>query len=58
MLFRSLYAGAENFTGFMQDDPVLGASDPFGPGFDATNIWGPVMGRRIHAGIRFTLNYN
>jgi len=56
--YWSLYAGAENFTGFMQDDPVLGASDPFGPGFDATNIWGPVMGRRIHAGIRFTLNYN
>ncbi len=56
--YWSIYAGAENLTGFMQDTPVLGASDPYGPGFDATNIWGPVMGRRIHLGIRFTMNYN
>lgn len=52
----NIYAGSENLTGFMQDNPVLGASQPFSPGFDATNVWGPVMGRRIYAGLRFTLN--
>jgi len=53
----SIYAGGENLTDFIQDHPVLGAENPFGPGFDATNIWGPVMGRRLHMGVRFTLNY-
>ena len=56
--YWNFYAGSENLTGFMQDHPVLGAGNPFGKGFDATNIWGPVMGRRIYAGVRFTLNYN
>ncbi len=53
----SIYFGGENLTDFIQNHPVLGAEDPFGPGFDATNIWGPVMGRRLYAGVRFTLNY-
>jgi outer membrane receptor for ferrienterochelin and colicins len=54
----SVYAGAENLTDYMQKHPVLGADRPFEPGFDATQIWGPVSGRRVYAGIRFTLNYN
>jgi outer membrane receptor for ferrienterochelin and colicins len=54
----SVYAGSENLTDFMQMHPVQGADNPFEPGFDATQIWGPVSGRRIYAGIRFTLNYN
>ncbi len=55
--YWSVYAGGENLTGFMQDQPVLGADRPFEPGFDATHIWGPVMGRRLYLGLRFTLNY-
>lgn len=54
----SLYLGSENLTNYMQHHPVLGADNPFGTGFDATQIWGPVAGRRTYAGIRFTLNYN
>jgi outer membrane receptor protein involved in Fe transport len=53
----SLYAGAENLTNFMQKNPVAGADNPFGPAFDAVNIWGPVMGRRIYLGVRFNLDY-
>ena len=53
----SVYAGVENMTDYMQMHPVLGADRPFEHGFDATQIWGPVSGRRIYAGIRFTLNY-
>jgi hypothetical protein len=55
--YWNIYLGSENLTGFMQENPVLGADHPFSPGFDATNVWGPVMGRRIYAGLRFTLNY-
>ncbi len=53
----SVYAGAENLADFRQKNPVEGADDPFGENFDATNVWGPVMGRRIYLGLRFNLNY-
>ena len=56
--YWNIYLGSENITNFMQENPVLGADMPFHPGFDATNIWGPVMGRRIYAGLRFTLKYD
>jgi len=55
--YWNVYFGAENFTDFKQKNPVAGADDPFGPDFDATNVWGPVMGRRIYLGLRFNLNY-
>jgi outer membrane receptor for ferrienterochelin and colicins len=55
--YCNIYAGAENLTDFRQPHPVQGADDPFGPEFDATNVWGPVMGRRIYLGVRFLLNY-
>lgn len=50
-----LYAGGENLTDFTQEDPILAADDPFGEDFDASMIWGPLLGRRFYAGIRFTL---
>ncbi len=52
----NIYLGSENLAGFKQKNPILGANDPFGPNFDATTIWGPVKGRRIYVGLRFTLN--
>lgn len=55
--YWNVYLGAENFTDFKQKNPVAGADDPFGSDFDATNVWGPVMGRRIYLGLRFSLNY-
>jgi hypothetical protein len=56
--FGSIYAGAENFTDFRQKHPVENFENPYNQGFDATNVWGPVMGRRIHIGLRFALKYN
>lgn len=50
-----IYAGGENLTNYMQHDAVIGASDPYGPGFDASLIWGPVMGRNVYAGLRYRL---
>ncbi|MCL1821580.1 MAG: TonB-dependent receptor [Prolixibacteraceae bacterium] len=54
----SVYIGAENLTDFMQKNSILGADAPFSPGFDATKIWGPTMGRKFYFGARFTLNYD
>lgn len=56
--YWSIYAGAENLTDYIQKHAVIGHENPFAPGFDATRIWGPVSGRRIYMGVRFTLNYN
>lgn len=49
-----IYGGVENITGFVQHDPVINAENPFSDTFDATQIWGPIMGRRIYLGIRYT----
>ena len=50
-----VYAGAENLTNFRQKDAVIGASNPRQPSFDASCIWGPLMGIKAHIGFRFTL---
>ena len=50
-----IYVGGENLTGFTQHDPIIGSEDPWQTGFDASCIWGPLMGRRFYAGIRMTI---
>ena len=50
-----VYIGAENLTGFRQKDAIIGAANPRQPSFDASCIWGPLMGFKAHAGFRFTL---
>jgi len=55
--YWNIYLGSENFTNFKQLNPVEGAENPYVEGFDATNVWGPVVGRKIYLGVRFQLNY-
>jgi outer membrane receptor for ferrienterochelin and colicins len=55
--YWNIYLGSENLTNFTQKNPISGADNPFGPEFSATNVWGPVVGRKIYLGLRFTLNY-
>ena len=50
-----VYIGAENLTNFRQKDAILGAANPRQASFDASCIWGPLMGIKAHAGFRFTL---
>lgn len=50
-----LYLGVENIFNYMQKDPILHADDPYSPLFNSTVVWGPLMGRRIYAGVRYTL---
>lgn len=47
-----IYLGGENLTNFIQQDPIIAASAPFGEHFDAAMTWGPIIGRRIYMGIR------
>lgn len=49
----SIYVGGENLTNFRQTDPIKCANDPWGPNFDATQVWGPVEGTMIYIGCRF-----
>ena len=50
-----VYMGAENLTNFTQKNPIIGGDNPLQPSFDASCIWGPLMGIKAHIGFRFTL---
>lgn len=50
-----VYIGGENLSDVQQDTPVLGANDPFGPNFDTTIVYAPIMGRMFYGGFRFKI---
>ena len=56
-----VYIGAENLTNFRQKDVIVGTKgadglvNPRFASFDASCIWGPLMGIKAHVGFRFTL---
>lgn len=50
-----IYLGGENLTNFTQKNPIISASNPALPSFDASCIWGPLMGIKVYAGVRITL---
>jgi hypothetical protein len=49
------YLGGENLTNYIQKNAIVDAENPFGSKFDATEIWAPVMGINIYAGLRFAI---
>lgn len=49
------YIGAENFTNYFQHIVIIAADAPFGEYFDASLIYGPLSGRLLYAGFRYTL---
>lgn len=51
-----LYAGGENILNFKQTNPIISADEAFGPYFDSSLIWGPVMGMHIYAGLRYRIS--
>jgi len=53
-----IYLGGENLTNYKQHNPIISADEPFGPYFDASNIWGPISGVKIYAGVRFLLKHD
>ena len=51
----NVYVGVENLFDYRQDNPIIDAANPRSDNFDATMIWGPVHGRKVYAGLRFTI---
>ena len=49
------YIGAENLTNYFQKNVVLAADQPFSNYFDASIVWGPVSGRQVYVGFRYTI---
>ncbi|MGN6402462.1 MAG: hypothetical protein ACTHMD_18535, partial [Flavisolibacter sp.] len=49
------YIGGENLTNYFQNNAIIAAGESFGSYFDASMIWGPVSGRLIYGGFRFTI---
>ena len=50
-----VYIGGENLTNFRQKDAIISADDPWSTDFNASCVWGPLMGIKAYAGLRFTL---
>jgi len=46
----------KNLTDFTQDAPIIAADDPFGKYFDASQVWGPLIGRKFYIGIRIKID--
>jgi outer membrane receptor for ferrienterochelin and colicin len=51
-----LYVGVENLFNFTQKNPIYVAKDPFALGFDASMVWGPIVGTMVYTGIRYKIN--
>ena len=50
-----IYVGVENVFNEMQHHQIVDAQNPFGNNFDASSIWGPIMGRVLYTGMRFNI---
>ncbi|MDP4271626.1 MAG: TonB-dependent receptor [Bacteroidota bacterium] len=50
-----IYAGIENLTNYKQSNPIVNWENPFVKGFDASLVWGPLVGRIIYGGVRLRL---
>ena len=50
-----LYAGIENLGNYKQLSPIVGVEDPFGINFDTAQIYAPIFGRMVYAGLRWNL---
>ena len=53
--FFDLYIGGENLTNFTQDKRIVEYWKPYHTHFDASMVWGPVVGLTAYAGIRMII---
>jgi outer membrane receptor for ferrienterochelin and colicins len=51
------YLGGENLTNTKQQNPIIGSENPFGNYFDATRVWGQILGIYGYIGLRFTMKH-
>ena len=50
-----VYVGVENIGNYVQENPIINAENPYADDFNASMVWGPLMGRKFYAGMRLTL---
>ena len=50
-----IYTGMENFGNYRQINPIIGAENPFDADFDTSQVYAPIFGRMIYAGLRWNL---
>jgi len=50
-----VYIGVENLLNVKQPNPIISASNPQDPSFDATMVWGPITGINIYGGLTYNL---
>lgn len=50
-----LYFGVDNILNFTQTNRIIAAKNPFSQYFDAAMVWGPVLGRMSHLGLRIKM---
>lgn len=51
-----VYLGGENLLNVQQENPIIANEDPFGDYFDASLVYGPIFGRMVYGGLRYTIN--
>jgi outer membrane receptor for ferrienterochelin and colicins len=52
--FADVYIGGENILNYKQANPIIDPENPFGSNFDASMMWGPIMGTVVYIGLRTT----
>ena len=50
-----IYGGVENLGNYKQINPIIGVECPFGSTFDTAQVFAPVFGRMLYAGLRLNL---
>jgi len=50
------YIGGENLLNYMQQQAIIDSRNPFSEYFDATRVWGPIMGANVYLGVRFSID--
>ena len=50
-----VYVGVENIGNYVQENPIINAEDPYADDFNASMVWGPLVGIKCYAGMRLTL---
>lgn len=53
--FGEIYLGVQNALNYKQNNPIIGNGTTPGERFDASVIWGPIMGRQFYLGWRYDL---
>ncbi len=56
-----IYVGCENILNYYQGKndakyaPIIAGNDPYSTAFNSSLVWGPLMGYKVYAGVRFNL---